>query len=167
MPMPMPLEGARIIELNRVAPGSYCTMMLGDMGAEVLRVETPPRADGSKHDAARHDDVWVLSEFTNRSKQSVTLNLKDPAAQSILHALAADADVCVGEVNGLAEAVDDPQLRHRHASVARRPRSGRYAMPVRFDRQAGRRARERRRTPHRLCPRLPAKAVSVIRAGGG
>jgi len=42
--MKSPLDGIRILELNRVAPGSFCTMMLGDMGAEVLKIETPAQA---------------------------------------------------------------------------------------------------------------------------
>ncbi len=49
--MPGPLEGIKILELIRVAPGAFCTMMLADMGAEVLKIETPP-AEASAADAA-------------------------------------------------------------------------------------------------------------------
>ncbi|MCP5201405.1 MAG: CoA transferase [Gammaproteobacteria bacterium] len=93
--MPMPLDGLRVIELNRVAPGSYCTMMLADMGAEVIRVETPSGAGGAKDNAVADDDIWVKSEYTNRNKQSITLNLKHPDAQAVLHDLARTADVVV------------------------------------------------------------------------
>jgi alpha-methylacyl-CoA racemase len=93
--MSMPLDGVRVIELNRVAPGSYCTMMLGDMGAEVIRIETPSRAGGEKRDTTDENDPWVLSEFTNRNKRSLTLDLKQPEAQAILQALATEADVLV------------------------------------------------------------------------
>lgn len=90
-----PLTGIRVLELNRVAPGAFCTMMLGDMGAEVLRIETPPRAAAGKDMDATRDDLWERSEFANRNKRSMTLNLKAPEAQRILQRLAADADVVV------------------------------------------------------------------------
>lgn len=93
--MVMPLDGVRVIELNRVAPGSYCTMMLGDMGAEVIRIETPSQSAGAKHNEAKDDDIWVLSDYNNRNKKSLALNLKDPRAQEILQALAAESDVLV------------------------------------------------------------------------
>lgn len=90
-----PLTGIRVLELNRVAPGAFCTMMLGDMGAEVIRVETPRRAAASKDMDATRDDLWERSEFANRNKRSMTLNLKAPEAQQILHRLTEDADVVV------------------------------------------------------------------------
>jgi len=89
--MPMPLEGIRVIELNRVAPGSLCTMILGDMGAEVIRIETP----GQETMDASEDDKWRLSEFVNRNKKSLTLNLKDSDAQTVLHRLTKETDVFV------------------------------------------------------------------------
>ena len=90
-----PLTGIRVLELNRVAPGAFCTMMLGDMGAEVIRIETPGRAGAAKDMDATRDDLWERSEFANRNKRSMTLNLKAPEAQRILHRLTADADVVV------------------------------------------------------------------------
>jgi len=93
--MNSPLEGIRVLELNRVAPGSFCTMMLGDMGAEVLKIETPAKPGASKDMSAKDDDIWVRSEFANRNKKSMTLNLKEPAAQKLLHELVAQADVVI------------------------------------------------------------------------
>ncbi|MFZ5655271.1 MAG: CaiB/BaiF CoA transferase family protein [Pseudomonadota bacterium] len=93
--MTAPLAGIRVLELNRVAPGSFCTMMLGDMGAEVLKIETPPRAGAGKDMGETRDDLWERSEFANRNKRSMTLNLKAPQAQRVLHRLAADTDVVV------------------------------------------------------------------------
>ena len=93
--MTPPLTGIRVLELNRVAPGSFCTMMLGDMGAEVLKVETPPRAGAGKDMGETRDDLWERSEFANRNKRSMTLNLKDPGAQQVLARLADQADVVV------------------------------------------------------------------------
>lgn len=93
--MAMPLEGIRVLELNRVAPGSLSTMMLGDMGAEVIKVETPPNPDSAKHSVAKQEDIWVLSEYANRNKKSITLNLKVAEAQSLLHEIVARTDVVV------------------------------------------------------------------------
>jgi crotonobetainyl-CoA:carnitine CoA-transferase CaiB-like acyl-CoA transferase len=94
--MPGPLEGIKILELIRVPPGAFCTMMLADMGAEVLKIETPP-TDASEANArqatagARH----AAFQFVNRNKQSMAINLKHSAGQKILHQLAAAADILV------------------------------------------------------------------------
>src|SRR5262245_10302363 len=94
--MPGPLEGTKVLELIRVNPGAFCTMMLADMGAEVLKIETPP-TDASEADAgqATTEARRAAFQFVNRNKQSIAINLKHPAGQKILHQLAADADVLV------------------------------------------------------------------------
>ncbi len=90
------LDGIKILELARVAPGAFCTMMLADMGAEVLKVAAPltdvpePGSEEAKEEARR-----AAHSFVNRNKRSIALNLKRPEAQKILHQLAADADVLV------------------------------------------------------------------------
>jgi crotonobetainyl-CoA:carnitine CoA-transferase CaiB-like acyl-CoA transferase len=94
--MTSPLQGVKILELIRVNPGAFCTMMLADMGAEVLKVETPPidaPEPGSKMatEEARH----AAFDFVNRNKRSIAINLKHPDGQKLLHQLAADADVLV------------------------------------------------------------------------
>src|SRR5215831_18285278 len=94
--MPGPLEGIKILELIRVPPGAFCTMMLADMGAQVLKIETPPtdtsEADVEQATAAARRAAF---QFVNRNKQSIAINLKHPAGQKILNQLAADADVLV------------------------------------------------------------------------
>src|SRR5215468_5467927 len=94
--MPGPLEGIKVLELIRVNPGAFCTMMLADMGAEVLKIETPPteasEASAGQATAAARRTAF---QFVNRNKQSIAINLKHPAGQKILHQLAADADVLV------------------------------------------------------------------------
>ena len=94
--MPGPLEGIKVLELIRVAPGAFCTMMLADMGAEVLKIETPP-TDASEAAAgqATAETRRAAFQFVNRNKQSIAINLKHPAGQKILHQLAVDADVLV------------------------------------------------------------------------
>ena len=94
--MPGPLEGIKILELIRVAPGAFCTMMLADMGAEVLKIETPltdVSEAGAEQTAA--DTRRAAFQFVNRNKRSIAINLKHAAGQEILHQLAADADVVV------------------------------------------------------------------------
>jgi crotonobetainyl-CoA:carnitine CoA-transferase CaiB-like acyl-CoA transferase len=91
-----PLEGIQVLELVRVAPGAFCTMMLADMGAEVLKVETPPAVlpDARTEDtegAARR----AAFDFVNRNKRSIAVNLKHPDGRRLLHQLAATADVVV------------------------------------------------------------------------
>ena len=94
--MASPLEGIKVLELVRVAPGAFCTMMLADMGADVLKIETPPRHAPSADPAeAARTARRAASRFVNRNKRSVALNLKQPEAQRVFHQLAADADVIV------------------------------------------------------------------------
>jgi crotonobetainyl-CoA:carnitine CoA-transferase CaiB-like acyl-CoA transferase len=86
------LDGIKILELARVAPGEFCTMLLADMGADVLKIETPP-AEG----APESPDERRRAAFTyfNRNKRSLALNLKAPEGQAIFQKLAATADVIV------------------------------------------------------------------------
>jgi crotonobetainyl-CoA:carnitine CoA-transferase CaiB-like acyl-CoA transferase len=94
--MPGPLEGIKILELIRVAPGAFCTMMLADMGAVVLKIETPPTDPSEIPTAQAADEARRAAfQFVNRNKQSIAINLKHPVGQKILHRLAADADVLV------------------------------------------------------------------------
>lgn len=90
--MPSPLEGIKVLELIRVAPGAFCTMMLADMGAEVLKIETPPSEAASDPEAASRRAAF---SFVNRNKRSIALNLKHPAGRSILHQIVQEADVLV------------------------------------------------------------------------
>ncbi len=90
--MPGVLDGIKVLELARVAPGEFCTMMLADMGAEVLKIETPP-SDGEPepHDEKRR----AAFAFVNRNKRSIMLNLKASEGQAIFQKLVTTADVIV------------------------------------------------------------------------
>ena len=91
-----PLEGIKILELVRVPPGAFCTMMLADMGAEVLKIETPPAESAATNaEEAKHAARRVAFSFVNRNKQSMAINLKHTEGQRLLHQLARDADVLV------------------------------------------------------------------------
>jgi crotonobetainyl-CoA:carnitine CoA-transferase CaiB-like acyl-CoA transferase len=95
--MPGALDGIKILELTRVGPGAFCTMMLADMGAEVLKIEAPPsrKLAGSGASPKPEDARMLATSFTNRNKKSMTLNLKNPAGQAILQELAKSYDVLV------------------------------------------------------------------------
>jgi len=85
------LDGIKILELARVAPGELCTMLLADMGADVLKIETPdPKGPPGAEEARR-----AAFAFVNRNKRSMTLNLKSPDGQAIFTTLARTADIIV------------------------------------------------------------------------
>jgi crotonobetainyl-CoA:carnitine CoA-transferase CaiB-like acyl-CoA transferase len=90
------LQGTTVLELSRVSPGAFCTMILADMGADVLKIETPPAvhpASGSGISA--HDARQAAFSALNRNKRSLGLNLQTPEGQRILHQLVTSADVVV------------------------------------------------------------------------
>ena len=91
-----PLEGLRILDLSRVLAGPYCTMMLADLGAEVIKVEQPGSGDETRGwgpPFVEGEAAYYLS--VNRSKRSVELDLKEAGAQEAALRLAADADVVI------------------------------------------------------------------------
>src|ERR1700745_3411813 len=91
-----PLAGIRVLDLTRILAGPLCTMMLGDMGADVIKVEPPedgddPRAWGPPFLA--DDAAYFLG--VNRNKRSLTLNMAVPEGQTILAGLVRNADVLI------------------------------------------------------------------------
>ncbi len=84
------LDGIKVLELARVPPAELPGMMLADMGAEVLKIETPPEGPESAEVSRRAAFAYV-----NRNKRSLALNLKTPEGQAIFQKLAAEADVIV------------------------------------------------------------------------
>src|SRR5713101_1045715 len=94
--MPQPLEGIRILDLSRVLAGPYCTMLLGDLGAEVIKVERPGTGDDTRAwgpPFAGGESAYYLC--ANRNKKSVTVNLKSATGQEIVRRLAQVSDVLV------------------------------------------------------------------------
>lgn len=92
------LEGIKILELIRVGPAAYCTQLLADMGAEVLKVETPSALDqtsGSGSSPTKENRKLAAANPVNRNKKSVAVNLKATEGQEILRKLAAHYDVLV------------------------------------------------------------------------
>ena len=97
---PGPLDDLLIVDLSRVLAGPYATMVLADLGARVIKVERPELGDDSRHigpfksnDPAGGQSAYFAS--INRGKQSIALDLKDPADRVVFDALVAKADVLV------------------------------------------------------------------------
>jgi crotonobetainyl-CoA:carnitine CoA-transferase CaiB-like acyl-CoA transferase len=91
-----PLDGLTVIDLTRVLSGPYCTMMLGDMGARVIKVEQPGRGDDTRGwgpPFVGRESAYFLS--INRNKESLTLDLKQAGARQVLESLLDRADVIV------------------------------------------------------------------------
>lgn len=90
-----PLEGIKVLDLSRVLAGPYCCMLLGDMGAEVVKVERPGKGDDvrSLEPKAGGESTYFL--VMNRNKKSITLNFRHPEAKGLLLSLAREADVLV------------------------------------------------------------------------
>jgi len=92
--MPGPLTGVRVVDLTRALAGPYCSMMLGDMGADVLKVEMPGSGDETRGwgpPFVNGESGYFLS--VNRNKKGMTLNLKDARGKEIVAKLMARADV--------------------------------------------------------------------------
>src|SRR5438105_8661826 len=91
-----PLAGIRVLDLTRILAGPLCTMMLGDMGADVIKVEPPESGDDTRAwgpPFLAGDAVYFLG--VNRNKRSLTLNMAVPAGQKIPARLIAKADVLI------------------------------------------------------------------------
>ncbi len=89
------LEGLRILDLTRLLPGAFCTQMLADMGAEVIKVEEPGRGDYNREFAPINVKESGSFLLLNRNKKSITLNLKSDTGKEIFRRLVAEADVVV------------------------------------------------------------------------
>lgn len=88
-----PLEGIRVVECNRVAPGSLATVLLADMGADVIRVVEPGAPEPADESAAARQMQRRAGQWVDRNKRSLSLDLKKPEAQQILQKLASTCDV--------------------------------------------------------------------------
>lgn len=92
---PRPLDGITVISLEHAIAAPFCTRQLADLGARVVKVERPGSGDFARGYDQRVDGLASHFVWTNRSKESLTLDLKQAAADAVLHGLLAKADVLV------------------------------------------------------------------------
>lgn len=90
----MPLTGIRVVDLTRVLSGPFCTALLADLGADVIKVEAPEGDTVRRADADAGGLSWYFANF-NRNKRSIVLDLKTEEARAVLAKLIARADVLV------------------------------------------------------------------------
>jgi crotonobetainyl-CoA:carnitine CoA-transferase CaiB-like acyl-CoA transferase len=93
----LPLAGLRVLDISQVMAGPFCCMLLGDMGADVIKIEPPQTGDSTRHSMGfrlkGEDSPGFLA--LNRNKRSICLNLKDEAERDVLYALVKTADIVV------------------------------------------------------------------------
>jgi crotonobetainyl-CoA:carnitine CoA-transferase CaiB-like acyl-CoA transferase len=93
----LPLDGLRVLDISQVMAGPFCCMLLGDMGADVIKVEPPHVGDSTRHSMGfrlkGEDSPGFLA--LNRNKRSITLDLKSDADREVLYALVKTADIIV------------------------------------------------------------------------
>lgn len=93
----LPLAGIRVLDITQVMAGPFCCMLLGDMGADVIKIEPPKVGDSTRHSMGfrlqGEDSPGFLA--LNRNKRSIALDLKNPADREVLYALVKTADVLV------------------------------------------------------------------------
>lgn len=136
------LEGIKVLDLSRALAGPYCTMMLADMGAEIIKVEMPGRGDDSRSwgpPFVEGESAYFMS--INRNKKSITLNMKSDKSTEIIHKLIKQSDVLVenfrpGAMERLGlgyERVKEMNPRIIYCSISGFGQDGPYRMLPGFD----------------------------------
>jgi len=95
VPTDGPFRGLTVLDLTRVLAGPYCTMVLSDLGARVIKIEVPEHGDDARHFGPFIGEMSAYFASLNRGKESIALNLKDAADQAVFEDMLADADVLV------------------------------------------------------------------------
>lgn len=90
-----PLASLKVLDFSTLLPGPFATLMLADMGAEVLRVESPTRPDMVRLLPPYDDQVSAVHGYLNRSKRSLALDLKKPEGRGVIHRLIQDYDIVI------------------------------------------------------------------------
>lgn len=135
------LEGLKILDFTRVYSGPYCTMLLADLGAEVIKVEAVGRGDDTRSFYPIKNGQSGYFTYLNRSKKSITLNLKAPEGKQAALELAQWADVVVenfsaGTINKLGlgyDAVKEVNPGVIYASISGFGQSGPYSKKAAYD----------------------------------
>ena len=115
-----PLEGIRVIDLTSMVSGPMATCVLGDQGAEVIKVEVPGTGDLIRHIGCARAGLSAVFTTLNRNKRSIVLNLRQPHGRELLHKLLAGADVLVQNFRpGVMDALGfgEAELRPRYPDL--------------------------------------------------
>lgn len=100
---PLPLSGIRVLSFDQFGAAPYCTMIMADMGADVIKIENPHTGGDFARDTGpyflgAHDSLYY--QTFNLNKRSLTLDLKHPQGQEVLHKLVARSDALIGNMRG-------------------------------------------------------------------
>lgn len=136
MTTPAPLTGITVLDLTRILPGPFATMMLADLGAQVIKVEHPRGGDPERSNPPLNGDESVRFQMLNRTKRSITVDLKSAPGRDLILRLAETADVVIegfrpGLVTELGigpDAVRAVNPRVVYASLSGYGQTGPYAM---------------------------------------
>ncbi|RKE39107.1 crotonobetainyl-CoA:carnitine CoA-transferase CaiB-like acyl-CoA transferase [Paraburkholderia sp. BL23I1N1] len=115
-----PLEGIKVITFEHAIAAPFCTRQLADLGARVIKIERPGTGDFARHYDERVHGLASHFVWTNRSKESITLDVKRPDAIEVVHGLLADADVFVQNLAPGATqrlGLDDDALQARYPKL--------------------------------------------------
>lgn len=121
------LSGIRVLDLSRVMSGPFCTSMLADLGAEVIKIEMPGMGDDARHFGPYKDGESTYFILLNRNKKSVTVNMKSPDGQALIRNLIPKCDVIVENFRPGVMArlgLDEPSIRALNPSIVYTSLSG-------------------------------------------
>ncbi len=90
-----PLAGVKVLDMSRFVAGPFCAMMLGDMGADVVKVEKPGAGEPTRSAPPHHPGGSLFAAMFNRNKRSIGLDTRNPAAQAAVRSLAGAADILI------------------------------------------------------------------------
>ena len=136
-----PLKGIRVLDLTRILAGPYATMILRDLGAEVIKIEQPGTGDEARDFGPFKNDFSLYFMSVNRGKKSVTLNLKSPRGKELFLELVKGADILVenfrpGTMEKLGldyESLKEHQPSLLYAACSGFGQTGPYAMRGAYD----------------------------------
>src|SRR5215472_12162827 len=132
--MSFPLQDVRVLDLTRLVPGAFATLMLAELGAEVIKVEDPRGGDPTRQLPPLIDGRSIYDLLLNRGKRSIALDLRDATSRATLDRLIARSDVVVesfrpGAARRLGVAGEQIRATHPrviHCSITGYGQSGPY-----------------------------------------
>jgi CoA:oxalate CoA-transferase len=139
--MPGPLEGVKVLSLAQHLAGPFCTMLLCDLGAEVIKIEPPGKGDSARENFPFIDGISSYFLSINRGQNSITLNLRDERAKKIVFELVKQVDILVENYRpgvmkrlGLGyEAISERNPKLIYASISGFGQKGAYALKPAYD----------------------------------